>query len=76
MAGGGRVVADQYATQRCMQLGTAVVLRLAWRARGGGCGASKVAAEGGLGSAGTGEGRDWMAGGGAAGGATKPAGDA
>eukprot|EP00962_Isochrysis_galbana_P048071 scaffold19931_cov100-Isochrysis_galbana.AAC.1 len=46
MAGCGRVVADQYATQRCMQLGTIVVLRLAWRARGGGCGASKVAVEG------------------------------
>eukprot|EP00962_Isochrysis_galbana_P061732 scaffold43311_cov129-Isochrysis_galbana.AAC.1 len=35
-----------------MQLGTAVVLRLAWRARGGGCGASKVAAERGPGGAG------------------------
>jgi hypothetical protein len=44
VAGGGHVVADGYATRR----GTATVLRLLWRVRGGGCGASRtrIVAEG------------------------------
>jgi hypothetical protein len=43
VARGGRVVASGLVRRRCMQPEAAVVMRLAWRARGGGCGASRVA---------------------------------
>jgi hypothetical protein len=47
VTGGGRMVVGGVATLRSTRLGTAVVLRLAWRTRGGGGGASKIALLGG-----------------------------